>query len=211
MKVLILGGAGEVGRHLTRELSREGNEVTVLDRVPKSPKMTENRPTAYLQGDITNRDLVNEAMLGKDAVIHLAWSFADDPLTVFGQDIQGHINILEAASFYGIRSFIYTSTATVYGRPVSHPVPETHPRIVGDARKPLYALGKYAAEELCKLYHKQRGLPITIFRFWWAFGDTIGGRHLRDLIRKSLKHEPLEMVGGAGGAFVTMADLGTAR
>jgi nucleoside-diphosphate-sugar epimerase len=154
--------------------------------------------------------LVNKAVRGKDVIINLAWSFADDPQTVFGEDIKGHINLLEAASSSKIRSFIYSSTATVYGRAVSHPVTETHPCLIGEARKPLYALGKYAAEELCKMYHKERGLPVSIFRFWWAYGDSIGGRHLRDLIRKSMKHQPLEMVRGAGGAFVTMADLGIA-
>jgi|GEM_PF-203557 len=210
MHVLIVGGAGEVGRHLIRDLSQREYEVTVLDRALNVSEIAEKLAVTYLQGDISDEALVNEAVQGKDVIIHLAWSFADDSRTVFGDDIQGHINLLEAASSSGVSSFIYTSTATVYGRAVTHPVTEAHPCIVEDARKPLYALGKYTAEELCKLYHKERGLPITIFRFWWAFGDTIGGRHLRNLIRKSLKHEPLEMVGGAGGAFVTMADLGTA-
>ena len=56
-------------------------------------------------------------------------------------------------------------------------------------------------------YYKTRGVPVTIFRFWWAFGDTIGGSHLRDLVTKALRGEPLEMVRGAGGAFLTMPDL----
>ncbi|MGZ3559954.1 MAG: NAD-dependent epimerase/dehydratase family protein, partial [Thermodesulfobacteriota bacterium] len=66
------------------------------------------------------------------------------------------------------------------------------------------------AEELCRLYNKQRGLPVTIFRFWWAFGENIGGRHLRDLVKKALRGQPLEMVHGAGGAFLTMEDLSKA-
>jgi UDP-glucose 4-epimerase len=210
MQVLIVGGAGEVGRYLLKDFSQKGYEVTILDQAPKVPETAEKLSITYLQGDLTDAALVNKAVQGKDVIVNLAWSFADDPQTIFGEDIKGHINLLEAASSPGIRSLIYTSTATVYGRAVLHPVTETHPCLVGDARKPLYALGKYTAEELCKMYHKERGLPATIFRFWWAFGDNIGGRHLRDLIRKSMKHQPLEMVRGAGGAFVTMADLGVA-
>ncbi len=210
MRVLIVGGAGEVGRYLAKDLSSKGYQVTVLDRAPKSPEMDATLPIIYSQGDLTDVALVNRAVQGKDVIIHLAWSFADDPHTVFGEDIKGHINLLEAASSAGIRSFLYTSTATVYGRAVLHPVTETHPSLIGDARKPLYALGKYTAEELCKLYQKERSLPVTIFRFWWAFGESIGGRHLRDLIKKSSKHQPLEMVQGAGGTFVTMADLARA-
>jgi nucleoside-diphosphate-sugar epimerase len=210
MQVLIVGGAGEVGRYLAKDLSPKGYEVTVLDRAPKSPEMDETLTITYTQADLTDVASTRRAVQGKEAIFHLAWSFADDPQTVFGEDIQGHINLLEAASSAGTRSFLYTSTATVYGRAAFHPVTETHPCLIGEARKPLYALGKYTAEELCKLYHKERKLPVTIFRFWWAFGESIGGRHLWDLMKKSLKNQPLEMVQGAGGTFVTMADLARA-
>jgi len=207
MQVLIAGGAGEVGRYLAKDLSSQGYEVTVLDRAPKIPECDETLTITYTQADLTDAASIRRAVQGKDVIIHLAWSFADDPPTVFGEDIQGHINLLEAASSAGTRSFLYTSTATVYGCAAFHPVTETHPCLIGEARKPLYALGKYTAEELCKLYHKERKLPVTIFRFWWAFGESIGGRHLKDLMKKSLKHQPLEMVQGAGGTFLTMADL----
>jgi nucleoside-diphosphate-sugar epimerase len=209
MKVLIVGGAGEIGRYLIKDFSNHGHEVVVLDQATKTEEM-EKLPITYLQGNLMDAALVNGSVQGTDVIINLAWSFADEPRTIFGDDIEGHINLLEAASQSGIKSFIYTSTATVYGRAVLHPVTETHPCLIGDARKPLYALGKYTAEELCRYYHKERRLPVTIFRFWWDFGENIGGRHLRDLIRKSLNHQPLEMVRGAGGTFVTMIDLGRA-
>ena len=210
MQVLIVGGAGEVGRCLAKDFSQQGHEVTILDRKPTDPDINQRLAIPYIQGDLTDAARVNNAVQGKEAVIHLAWSFSDDPHTIFGGDIKGHIHLLDASSSAGVRSFIYTSTATVYGRAILHPVTETHPCLIGDARKPLYALGKYTAEELCRVYSKERGLPITIFRFWWAFGDNIGGRHLRDLIRKSLKNKTLEMVRGAGGSFVTMTDLSRA-
>ncbi len=152
MKVLIAGGAGEVGRYLAKDLSRKGYEVKVLDRV-KRPDKEEYRSMTYLQGDLTDAPSVIKNVQGMDVVIHLAWSFSDDPATIFGEDIKGHINLLEAASSSRVRSFIYTSTATVYGRAVQHPVTETHPCLVEEARKPLYALGKYAAEELCNNLH----------------------------------------------------------
>jgi nucleoside-diphosphate-sugar epimerase len=209
MKVLIVGGAGEIGRYLIKDFSNHGHEVVVLDQATKTEEM-EKLPITYLQGNLMDAALVNGSVQGTDVIINLAWSFADEPRTIFGDDIEGHINLLEAASQSGIKSFIYTSTATVYGRAVLHPVTETHPCLIGDARKPLYALGKYTAEELCRYYHKERNLPVTVYRFWWAFGENIGGRHLRDLIRKSLNNKSLEMVRGAGGAFVTMADLRSA-
>jgi nucleoside-diphosphate-sugar epimerase len=209
MKVLIAGGAGDVGKFLIKDFFNRGHDVVVLDRATKTEEM-ERLSITYFQGSLTDGPLVNEAVQGIDVVINLAWSFADEPQVIFGEDIEGHIHLLEAASRYRVKRFIYTSTATVYGRAVLHPITETHPCLIGDARKPLYALGKYTAEELCRYYHKERRLPVTIFRFWWAFGENIGGRHLRDLVKKSLNHQPLEMVRGAGGTFVTMIDLGRA-
>jgi nucleoside-diphosphate-sugar epimerase len=206
MNILIAGGSGEVGRYLARDLPRKGHSVVILDRAE-----TETGPGAtFIQGDIADADVVRSAVKGCDVVIHLAWSFSDTPGTIFGEDIQGHINLLDAAVSNQVKSFVYTSTATVYGRAMIHPVTETHPCLIQDARKPLYALGKYTAEELCGCYHKTRGLQTTIFRFWWAFGDTISGSHLRDLIRKALNGQSVEMVQGAGGAFLTMADLSQA-
>jgi len=209
VRVLIAGGAGEIGKYLIKDFSNHGHEVAVLDPAPETDEM-EKFPIVYFQGSLIDGALVRRIVQEKEVIINLAWSFADEPQVIFGEDIQGHINLLEAASQSGVKSFIYTSTATVYGRAVLHPVTETHPCLIGDARKPLYALGKYTAEELCRYYHKERGLPVTIFRFWWAFGENIGGRHLRDLVKKSLRRQPLEMVRGAGGTFVTMSDLGSA-
>ncbi len=206
MRVLIAGGAGEVGRYLVRDFLNQSHEIVVLDRVPKPEEMGK-LSFKYYEGDLIDGSLVNEIVRGIDVIVNLAWSFADEAQTIFQEDIKGHLHLLEAAASSGVKNFIYTSTATVYGRAMLHPVTESHPCLIGDARKPLYALGKYTAEELCRYYHKERDLPVTIFRFWWAFGENIGGRHLRELIRKSLNNQPLEMVRGAGGAFLTMGDL----
>jgi UDP-glucose 4-epimerase len=205
MKILIAGGAGEVGKHLVQDLTDQGHAVRVLDRAEKTKGLRD-----AIHGDLSDPAIVRAAVEGVDAIVNLAWSFADEPQVIFGEDIKGHVNLLEAACTHKVSHFIYTSTATVYGRAIHHPVTEAHPCLVAEARKPLYALGKYTAEELCRYYFKTRGLPTTVFRFWWAFGATIGGSNLRDLIRKSAKQLPLEMVPGAGGAFLTMADLGRA-
>jgi nucleoside-diphosphate-sugar epimerase len=207
MEILIVGGAGEVGRYLANVLPLRGYKLTILDQAPRPLWFNENPALTYLQGNISDATITKDSVRGKDLIINLAWSFADDPYTIFDTDIKGHTHLLEAASSSGVKGFIYTSTATVYGRAVVHPITEAHQCLIGEARKPLYALGKLTAEELCKYYHKTRGLHVTIFRFWWAFGDSIGGSHLRDLIRKAINNQPLELVRGAGGAFITMADL----
>jgi len=210
VKVLIVGGAGDVGKHLIKDFTQQGYAIRILDLAPPSPEAEAIPGTTYFQGNLIDKALVQNAVSGSHVVINLAWSFSDDPQTIFGTDITGTAILLDAAVTSGIRSFIYASSAVVYGRAIHHPVTEEHPCLIEDARKPFYALGKYAAEKLCFLYFKNRGLPITILRFWWAFGKSIGGRHLRDLIKASAEHRPLAMVRGAGGAFVTMNDLASA-
>jgi nucleoside-diphosphate-sugar epimerase len=210
MQILIVGGAGDVGQYLTKDFTRQGHAVRILDLASQSPETAANPHTTYFQGNLTDKVLVQNAVSGADTVINLAWSFADDPQTIFGTDIIGTANLLDAATTSGVRSFIYASTAVVYGRALHHPVTEDHPCLIEEARKPFYALGKYAAEKLCLLYFKERGLPVSILRFWWAFGKSIGGRHLRNLIKTALDHRLLSMVRGAGGAFVTMNDLTSA-
>jgi UDP-glucose 4-epimerase len=209
MKILLAGGAGDVGKALARHFFAQGHEVRVLDRAALSS--AEHPPgLTFMQGTLVDEKVVREAMAGIEAVVQLAWSFSDTPFVIFQEDLAGHACLLEAAAAEQVKSFIYTSTATVYGRAVLHPVDENHPCLLREARKPLYALGKYAAEELYLLYHRERGVPAAVLRFWWAFGEAIAGRHLRDLVKKALKNEPLEMVRGAGGAFITMDDLASA-
>lgn len=205
MNILIAGGAGEVGGHLVRNLTRRGHSVRVLDRAEKTGTLRN-----AIRGDLSDPASVRVAVEGMDAVVNLAWSFADDAAIIFGEDVRGHVHLLEAACACKVKSYVYASTATVYGKAVEHPVMESHPCLVAEARKPLYALGKYAAEELCQYYFKARGLATTVLRFWWAYGATIGGSNLRDLIRKAIHNQPLEMVPDAGGAFLTMADLARA-
>jgi nucleoside-diphosphate-sugar epimerase len=210
MHVLIVGGAGEVGRYLVEDFTQKGHSLRILDLAPCSPEMGANPGLTYFQGNLTDEALVQNAVEGCDAVINLAWSFSDDPRIIFGTDILGTANLLDAAAAAGVHSFIYASTAVVYGRAVHHPVTEEHPCLIEEARKPFYALGKYAAEKLCLLYFKERGLRVTNLRFWWAFGKSIGGRHLREIIKTAMDHRPISMVRDAGGTFVTMRDLASA-
>jgi len=97
--------------------------------------------------------------------------------------------------------------AVVYGKPMQNPITEDSPCLVEDARKPFYAIAKLAAEKLALAYWKMKGLPVTVFRFWWSYGKKIGGRHLRDMIVLAQTGKPLAVPGGAGGSFLDHDDL----
>jgi nucleoside-diphosphate-sugar epimerase len=207
MQILIVGGAGEVGRHLIEDFTLKGHSLRILDLAPKTQEMETNPGLTYFQGNLTDKELVQRAVEGCDAVINLAWSFSDDPHKIFGTDIIGTATLLDEALSAGVQSFIYASTAVVYGRAAFHPVTEEHPCLIEEARKPFYALGKYSAEKLCLIKYRERGLPVSVLRFWWAYGNSIGGRHLRDIVKTALGNQPISIVQDAGGAFVTMNDL----
>jgi len=210
MKVLITGGAGSVGSYLTASLLKKGHEVRVLDKNVEPLRSLESPGLDLRQGGVEDRSMAQEAVKGMDVVIHLAWSFSEDSLEVLEQDLKGHIYLLEEAVSQKIQHFIYTSTAVVYGKPQYSPIDERHPLVVEEARKPLYGIAKAAAEKLCLMYWKAKELPATIFRFWWAYGEEIGGRHLREMLKTASQGNPLEVPKDSGGSFLHMADFAQA-
>jgi UDP-glucose 4-epimerase len=207
MKFLITGGAGSVGQTLTSSLLDKGHRVRVLDKRADLLQSLGHKSLELIRGEIEDQPTVREAVKGIDVMVHLAWSFSDDPMELLTSDLKGHILLLDAAAAEKISHFFYTSTAVVYGRPIKFPITEEDPCLVEEARKPFYGIAKLAAEKLSLAYFKTKGLPVTIFRFWWSFGEEIGGRHLRDLIKLALAGEPLMVPEGAGGSFLHLDDF----
>jgi UDP-glucose 4-epimerase len=207
MNFLITGGAGSVGRDLTASLLREGHRVKVLDKQaePVSPLLGEK--VEWIQGRLEEVRLVRQAIQGVNIVIHLAWSFADDPVELLDSDLKGHLVLLDACVAEKVSRFFYASSAVVYGKPVLVPITEDAPCPAEDARKPFYAIAKLTAEKLALTYRKMKGLPVTVFRFWWSYGKKIGGRHLRDMITLAEAGQPLLVPDGAGGSFLDHDDL----
>jgi UDP-glucose 4-epimerase len=207
MNFLIAGGAGSVGRDMTASLLREGHRVRVLDRQAETVSPLQDKKPEWIQGHLEDALPVQEALRGIDAVIHLAWSFSDDPGELLTSDLKGHVVLLDACVKAKVSRLFYASTAVVYGKPVHVPVTEESPCLVEEARKPFYAVAKQTAEKLALTYWKAKGLPVTVFRFWWSYGEKIGGRHLRDMIALALTGKPLMVPDGAGGSFLDHDDL----
>lgn len=207
MNFLLTGGAGSVGRDLTAAFLKKGHNVKVLDRNVEAHAFPEDKKLGLIQGRLEDAQLVQEALKGVDVVIHLAWSFSDDPVELLESDLKGHVLLLDASVAAKVSRFFYTSTAVVYGKPLRVPLSEDAPCLVEDARKPFYAIAKLTAEKLALTYGKTKGLPVTIFRFWWSYGKKIGGRHLRDMITLAETGQPLKVPDGAGGSFLDHDDL----
>jgi UDP-glucose 4-epimerase len=207
MKFLITGGAGSVGQPLTLSLLEKGHTIRILDKKADELQLLGYKNLELIKGEVEDFSVVNGAVKGIDVIIHLAWSFSDDPGELLASDLKGHILLLDAAVAEKISHFFYTSTAVVYGKPIKSSITEEDPCLVEEARKPFYGIAKLMAEKLSLAYFRTKGLPVTIFRFWWSYGNEIGGRHLRDLIKLAQAGQPLMVPQDAGGSFLHMDDL----
>jgi UDP-glucose 4-epimerase len=162
---------------------------------------------AHVRGAIEEPETTERSVAGVEAVIHLAWSFSDDPRLLVEHDLRGHALLLEAAKKHGVRQFLYASTAVVYGKPVRTPIDEDHPLRVLEARKPAYGMAKEFAEKLTLLAGQGADLSATVVRFWWAFGQEIGGKHLREMLRTAAEGKTLRVPADCGGSFLSQDDF----
>jgi UDP-glucose 4-epimerase len=171
MKVLVTGGAGFIGSHVVERLLALKFEVVVLDDL--SSGKVENIPpdVRFIKQDITLD--MKEVFEGQDfdAVVHLAAQVSvphsiQDPLLDQKVNIEGLLRLLEACRHYHVESFIFASSAAVYGTPHELPVTEDHPTV------PLspYGLTKRMSEEYLRLYSELHGVRSTVLRFSNVYG-----------------------------------------
>jgi UDP-glucose 4-epimerase len=207
MRILVTGANGSVGRELVPALLARDHHVVALDKELGALQVLSHPRLELVPGAVEDAVAVGKAARGAEAFIHLAWSFSDDPQVLLEQDLRGHLLLLDAAKAQGVQHFIYTSTAVVYGKPVRVPIHEDHPLRVLEARKPAYGMAKEFAEKLTLLAAGTQAFPATILRFWWAFGEEIGGRHMREMLHTAAAGKPLLVPGECGGSFLSMEDF----
>jgi UDP-glucose 4-epimerase len=186
--VLVTGGAGFVGSHLVDRLLADGASVRVLDNL--STGSLDNlraaarwRSTAaaaapsagtrleVILGDIRDRELVRRAMRRVQGVFHLAalppsGASLADPAEFHTVNVQGTLNVLEAALAEGAGRVVFASCASVYGSPSPGRVMEDGP--VQPAS--LFAASKLAGEMYCRVFHTKHGLETVALRYFTVYG-----------------------------------------
>jgi nucleoside-diphosphate-sugar epimerase len=159
LKILITGSSGYLGRQAVRTALERGFEVRGLDRRPSGVEQSSFQESV---GDIVDAETVTAAVMGCDAVFHLAAALAQfepDEGRMHQINVTGTANLLSAALRHRVEKFIFMSSVEVYGVEVPLPCRE-------DASlRPVcqYGLDKVEAEELCRR-HSDKGLNITVFR-----------------------------------------------
>lgn len=162
-RILVTGGAGFLGRHLCRRLAAENHQVTVLD-------LKENPEFSTIIADITDLNAMLEHITGYDVVFHLAalieaGESVKHPQRFVDVNISATVNVLEAMRTNGVNTFIFSSSAAVYGEPLSVPISED------DRTLPInpYGMTKLAMEGLVNSYvasHKMTGVGLRYFNLY---------------------------------------------
>ncbi|HUQ12491.1 MAG TPA: NAD(P)-dependent oxidoreductase [Steroidobacteraceae bacterium] len=164
MKILVTGSAGHLGEALMRTLRDRGTPVVGVDLLPS--------PFTDFVGNIADRAVVDECMRGATHVLHAATlhkpHVATHPRQVFiDTNVTGTLNLLESAVANHVKSFIFTSTTSTFGDALTPPAGAPAAWITEDVvplPKNLYGVTKTAAEDLCRLFHRNEKLACLILR-----------------------------------------------
>ncbi|MBK8583111.1 MAG: SDR family oxidoreductase [Flavobacteriales bacterium] len=198
--ILVTGGAGFIGSHVCDALLAQGHAVRCLDNLATGKlgnieHLQGAKNFTFVQGDIREARDVEQALVGVDAVVHLAAlgsvprSIAF-PLDSEAANLGGFLNVLEAARHAGLKRIVYASSSSVYGDSPALPKRE------GQEGNPLspYAVTKMMDEVYAGLYHRLFGIETIGLRFFNIFGerqDPEGAyaAAIPKFIRALLKHE----------------------
>ena len=209
MKVLITGGAGFIGSHLTRALLSAGHTVAVIDDLSTGSldNITEFQKDSryrFIKGDILVSGELEELIADCETVFHLAAAVGvelvvHDPVRTILTNVQGTERVLTAATKYDKR-IILASTSEVYGKSAKPLFAETDDLLIGPSTHSRwsYACSKLMDEFLLMAYFRDRGLRGTVVRFFNTVGPGQTGRYgmvIPRFVAAALSGAPLKVFG----------------
>jgi nucleoside-diphosphate-sugar epimerase len=202
-RVLILGGAGFIGRHIAQAL-RPQNEVKIFDNFsrPGSLRSEALAGLEIIKGDIRDYQAVSGAMRDTDLVVHLAGIAGIDtvtrrPLTTMEVNLIGAYNALLAASKASVDRFVYSSSSEVYG-PRVYLGKENDMTAQGPVSEPRwgYAVSKLASDFLAHSFYLENGLDTTSVRYFNVYGPgQVGEGAIHNFIISAIRNEPIRIFG----------------
>lgn len=206
MKVLITGGAGFIGSHLTDAFVGRGDQVTILDNFSTGTADNLKSFAQVVEGDIRDGALVDQLVAKSDLVMHMAAALGvknimENPLESISTNLGGSEVVLKAVARHKKRTLI-ASTSEVYGKNPNQPLSETDDRVVGSPQnyRWTYSDAKALEEAVATIFHKTHGLPVTTVRFFNTVGPRQTGAYgmvLPRFVSAAKKNEPI-MIHGDG-------------
>jgi UDP-glucose 4-epimerase len=208
MHVLVTGGAGFIGGHLTEAFLADGHDVTVIDAMDpfydldiKDHTIGAHQDTAtdrgvdyrFVEGDIRNADLVADLVADADYVYHQAAKAGvrpsvEAPREYDAVNVDGTLNLLDAARDTDLQRFVLASSSSVYGgRQASLPFSETDPTMPVSP----YGASKLAAERYAAAYHEVYDLPTVSLRYFTVYGPRMRpNMAISNFVSRCLNGEP---------------------
>jgi UDP-glucose 4-epimerase len=183
MKILVVGGAGYIGSHMSKILHNNGHEVVVLDDL-STGFLESVRYGEFIHGNLKNLDLLDDVFLKYkfDGVMHFAASSlvgesVTNPSKYFKNNVCNSLNLFDAMVRHKVSNLVFSSSAAIFGNPEYLPIDEKHPK------KPInsYGSSKLMIEIILKDYAKAYGLKSASLRYFNAAGadldQELGEKH----------------------------------
>lgn len=206
MRILVTGGAGFIGSHLSRKLIEVGHHVCVLDNLNGGRKdnitdLLAHPEFEFYLADIRFPEAINALFKGVDWVFHLA-GLADivpsieQPTEYYETNVSGTFNVLQASKQAGVSRFLYAASSSCYGIPDHYPTTEN----AGIRPQYPYALTKNMGEQLVMHWHNVYQLPVISLRLFNVFGPnsrTTGayGAVFGVFLAQKIHEQPFTVVG----------------
>jgi UDP-N-acetylglucosamine/UDP-N-acetyl-alpha-D-glucosaminouronate 4-epimerase len=199
--VLVTGGAGFIGSHLTDALVAAGMRVRVIDNFATGRRDYLNPAAEFVEADIRDAASINPHFAGVDCVFHVAalpripLSIAK-PVETHMTNVVGTLNVLIAARDAKVRRVVYSGSSSVYGDQAKLPLTET---MTPDPLSP-YALQKYVGEQYTRMFHRLFGMQTLTLRYFSVYGPRMAeqGAYMLAIaafMRARREGRPLEIYG----------------
>lgn len=181
MKIVVTGSSGHLGEALVRALWEDGHEVVGIDVLAS--------PYTNAVGSILDRAHVRRCLNGADAVLHTATLHKPHVGTHDRQhfveiNVSGTLTLLDASADANVGAFVFTSTTSAFGRALTPPSGAPAAWVTEEVRpvpRNIYGATKAAAEDLCELVHRDRGLPCVILRTSRFFPEADDSEAMRNM------------------------------
>ncbi len=212
MKVIVTGGAGFIGSHITDRLVKEGHDVMILDNFSTGNRSFIHKKASFTEVDITDAEGVMNVFQSfkPEAVLHLAAMVdlresLDDPDASHKVNVVGSQNIISAAKEHGVQKIVFSSSAAVYGNNTNVPIGESEPIA------PISPYGEQKAQTEKDL--EASGIPAVVLRYANVYGPrqgSVGEGGVIAIFSKRLKNEESLTIFGSGEQtrdFVFVEDI----
>ena len=209
MKILITGGAGFIGSHLTQYLLSQDQQVVILDDFSGAGEenlnqVKDSNNLSIIKGSILNQELVTKLMKDVTHCYHLAAALGvekinNDPISSFETNLKGSQIVLNAAANIGARTLL-ASSSEIYGKNPTMPLKEDSDRVLGSPEIARWSYSQAKAMDELHAFElfKHKSFPVTIARFFNTVGPRQSGRYgmvLPRFVEAAISNQPLTVYG----------------